>query len=213
MTANTFLDLETDNEIRRDLMRGYLVGITGAAGAGKDTAADYLVRYHGFTKYSLATPIKELLNARFGWTPEMWANRDWKEAAIPACGFNSAHGSFFSPRAWAQWLGTEVGRTLDPDVWTRLMIRKWAELTKANPEARMVVSDVRFDNEALAISKLGGEVLHIYRPDAGAVLDHLSEAGVSSALVDLSITNTQTVQEFELQVGRRLRPKLTTLAD
>lgn len=39
-----------------------IIGITGVAGSGKDTAADYLVSKYGFTKVSFAAILKNMLS-------------------------------------------------------------------------------------------------------------------------------------------------------
>lgn len=52
-----------------------VVGIVGPAGAGKDTAASYLVRTHGFTSIALADPIKRLLQSLFCFSDEaLWGD-------------------------------------------------------------------------------------------------------------------------------------------
>ena len=45
---------------------GFVLGINGAAGAGKDTLADYLVSKHGWTKkLSFARNLKDLCKKAF----------------------------------------------------------------------------------------------------------------------------------------------------
>ena len=44
-----------------------LLGMTGRAGSGKDTAASMLVEELGYETYALASPIKALTNSLFGW--------------------------------------------------------------------------------------------------------------------------------------------------
>lgn len=174
-----------------------LIGITGLAGVGKDTLADHLVTL-GYEKVSMAGPLKRLLNERFGWTDEMWADRVWKELPSPECGFDVRTEADYSPRSWAQWLGTEVGRYIGgPDVWVNMVMRQWAEKTAAAPQPyRMVIPDVRFDNEAMAIRQRGGVILHISRPGAAPVVKHASEAGISRNLIHRSIVNDMTIPEF-----------------
>ena len=42
-----------------------IIGLIGRAGAGKDTAADYLCTAHGFERYAFAQPLKTMLEALF----------------------------------------------------------------------------------------------------------------------------------------------------
>lgn len=183
-----------------------LIGITGKAGAGKDTVAKYLSDMYGYQRYGLADPIKELINERFGFTNEMWNDREWKERADPSLGAKFLHvpeGDFelFSPRSWAQWLGTEVLRELvGPDVWVDLMERKFEELRMVakcdNTPLRMVVPDIRFDNEAARIYELGGYVIRVERPDVQAVATHVSEAGISGRYIQEIIVNDGSIQDL-----------------
>jgi hypothetical protein len=190
-----------------------LIGITGVAGVGKDTLADYLVREHKFVKYALADPIKELLNDRFGWTMEDWADREWKETGHTVWGSRLRASTLeeclpFSPRSWAQWLGAEVGRMLAGEyVWANKMVEAWhalgvvedyydeSHLDAPQPQ-RMVVPDVRFDNEARIIGNLGGVVIRVVRQDAKPVEQHSSELGVDNRYVHCMVENYGAVPDF-----------------
>jgi hypothetical protein len=44
-----------------------IVGICGFIGSGKDTAADYLVNFHGFRRESFANTLKDAVSCVFGW--------------------------------------------------------------------------------------------------------------------------------------------------
>jgi hypothetical protein len=170
-----------------------LIGITGKAGVGKDTLSHYLHIICGYHPYALARPIKDALNQRFGWTSEQWNDRAWKEAASVQCG-TSAAGQF-SPRSWAQWLGTEVGRELHgEECWIRLMQREW-EQVRLSVDG-MVVSDIRFDNKAAAIRDLGGVIICVERRAAQPIVPHKSERGVSASLIDVTIINNGSIAEF-----------------
>lgn len=142
----------------------HLIGITGRAGAGKDTVADSLVTRHGFTKISWADSLKAGM-AAMGF-PEP-ANREDKEKLIP--GFN------FSWREAAQKLGTEWGRHLDPDIWLKTTERRMRRATD-----RFVIADVRFNNEADMVRRKGGVMLFLHgrAADLGENAGHASEAGV-----------------------------------
>lgn len=168
-----------------------IIGFTGKAGAGKDTLAACAARFD-YIRYSLADPIKDLLNARFDWDQTWWDDRDWKE--------NARYGGF-SPRSWAQWLGTEVGRHLaGEDVWVDALLAKAA----ANGHAkRCVIPDVRFNNEAKKIQDMGGIVVYVDRYTA-PVARHVSERGVDDLYIDYEINNNGSVEESDLQLRQIL---------
>lgn len=167
-----------------------LIGICGPARSGKDTTANFIVAAnHGFYRYSFAEPLYRMAYACFGtdFRAEEWQGAA-KETAIPAIGK--------SPRQILQTLGTEWGRELiNQDLWTILARRK---LMINGPG--MVISDVRFENEAKFIRDLGGVVVHIRRDDAIKVNPHASEAGVQIDNGDFVILNNGTLEELQSKV-------------
>ncbi len=169
-----------------------LIGFSGPAGSGKDTAGDELVR-RGFVKLSFAGPLKLML-ASAGF-PEP-ADRALKEVQIP--GFD------FSWRQAAQALGTEWGRALDPDIWTKVLGAQVSRLIHRGGQS-VVFTDVRFENEASMIRSMGGTVVHIVGRKAylGTAGEHVSEKPVLFyPNIDLLIDNTGSIADFLLQVVR-----------
>lgn len=184
-----------------------IIGLCGKAGAGKDTAADYMVARHGFIKYSMAQPIKAMLNAAFfGWTPEQWNDRAWKEAHQDLLGS--------SPRIMAQTLGTEWGReTINPDLWVRVAsehvryLRHAAQREDLPLYKGVVIADIRFVNEATWINSYErGMVLRVDRPASmmGLVSEHKSEAGLPLGLISGLLRNDAHVDDLHAEVDATL---------
>lgn len=156
-----------------------ILGLSGAAGAGKSTAADILVREHGFVRVKFAGPLKAMLRGYLthldcdAATIERLIEGDLKEQ--PTSLLSGA-----SPRYVMQTLGTEWGREfIHPDFW----INAWtAQARRIAATGRSVVADdCRFENEASAIRQAGGFVLRLKRPGAGLTeTQHRSEAGVEA---------------------------------
>jgi hypothetical protein len=163
-----------------------VIATTGPAGAGKDTVADFLVMRYGYVKMSMAGPLKAGM-AAMGFPEPI--NRDDKEKIIP--GFD------FTWREAAQRLGTEWGRGLDPDIWVKAMALRCRRSTD-----RIVISDVRFENEAEMVRSIGGRVLHIRgrSVNLGANGAHASEAGVTVDERDGVIDNSGNFEETKKQV-------------
>lgn len=158
-----------------------VVGFCGPAGAGKTTAACYLVGYHpGWNRCSFADPLRSMLRA-LGLKPEDFTHDKKEHPHQLLCGK--------SPRQALQTLGTEWGRqTIGDDIWIRAATHQI--LNHIENGGRVVMDDVRFDNEAGMIRALGGIVIHLGRADqrSGTThTTHASERGVSSGLIDLWI--------------------------
>jgi len=139
-----------------------IIGICGLIGAGKDTAADYLVNFHGFRRDSFAATLKDAVAAVFGWNRD-WlegrtkASREWREQAD--LWWSQRLGMEITPRWILQNWGTEVCRNgFHKDIWIASLENKLRQ-TKDN----VVISDCRFFNEVDAIRNLGGRIVWIQR--------------------------------------------------
>lgn len=163
-----------------------LIGLTGPAGSGKDTAAHYLVTRHGCRSYALADPIRAGLMAMLGLVEEDF-ERPAKEQTIGWLGT--------SPRHLMQTLGTQWGRRcIADDLWLRLAER---ELRQARAwQVALVIRDVRFDNEARWVRAHGGRVWHIMGRRAEGVRPHESEAGARFAAGDVALDNSGTPEQM-----------------
>jgi hypothetical protein len=191
-----------------------LIGISGAAGAGKDTLARGIAAVDVYGIYHFADPIKLAINAMFGFEMGDWNDREWKEEPIP--GFEMRLSADYcdrfdiprqavgevasrSPRFLAQTLGTEWGRLMiDMDIWLKLAQRRYAMISKQATLSKgrimgmgMIIPDVRFENEAQWIKDEGGLLLHVERPGQEEISEssHASEAGFDPALINEVIYN------------------------
>jgi hypothetical protein len=188
-----------------------LIGLAGKARSGKDTAAEYLRDTHGLATYALAGPLKQMLTSVFG---EHFHTGD-REAICPETGV--------SYRVMMQLLGTEWGRRVNPDIWVNLMLKQWADVQRVWPVQYdtgmqvvlkpggpavvlngMVVSDVRFDNEAEAILDAGGIVVNIVRHQGGPIglEGHASEAGVHPRLISHEVNNGGSLKDLHRHLDR-----------
>lgn len=159
-----------------------LIGLTGPAGAGKNLVASMVP---DAVVIQLADPIYAGLALMLGVEEQMLRARSTKEQPIEWLNGRS-------PRQLLQTLGTDWGRRLvADDLWLTLAARRIDQLEHAGAPA-VVIADVRFDNEAEMIRERGGEVWRVDRPPAAAAAEHVSEAGISPALIDRVIDNHGT---------------------
>jgi len=140
-----------------------IIGFVGFIGSGKDTAADYLVNFHGFRRDSFANTLKDAVSAVFGWDRTLLEGRtkearEWREQ-IDIWWAERLGKPNLTPRWVLQYWGTEVCRTgFHDDIWIASLENKMRK-TKDN----IVISDVRFPNEIKAIHNAGGLVVRIKR--------------------------------------------------
>lgn len=179
-----------------------LLGLTGPAGCGKTTLANYLVQEHQFVEISFAEPIRDmvasLLRIDRSIFDAMITDRTTKESPLPNIGA--------SPRRLMQTIGTEWGRKLiDDDLWVNLARDRieFIEQTLRHEYAGIVISDVRFENEAKFI-RANGLLLHIARPDLVPIDQHESENGVKIHHRDQLILN-QTIELMHHQADGWVR--------
>lgn len=177
-------------------MTTLLLGIAGPARGGKTTVANHLRDEFGFYTYAFAEPMKHMLSQLLALTPEQLEQR--KDELLPWLGF--------SPRHLLQTLGTEWGReTLHPDFWIRIATDRirWLENYETGL-LRVVIGDVRFENEAAFIRRQGGFLIHVRRDDVAPVRAHASEAGVEVQDNDLVLVNNGTLAELHASIDALL---------
>ena len=140
-----------------------IIGICGFISSGKDTAANYLVGWHGFRRDSFAGALKDAVASVFGWDRELLEGltteaRAWREQVDPwwAERLGMPH---LTPRWVLQYWGTEVCRTgFHDDIWIAALENRLRQRT-----GHTVISDVRFPNEVAAIRNAGGRIVWIKR--------------------------------------------------
>ena len=139
-----------------------IIGFVGFIGSGKDTAADYLVNFHGFRRDSFASTLKDAVACIFGWDRTLLEgrtkeSREWREQVDPW--WSHRLNKEITPRWILQHWGTEVCRNgFHNDIWIASLENK---IRKTNDN--VVITDVRFPNEISAIKNAGGKVFRIKR--------------------------------------------------
>jgi hypothetical protein len=140
-----------------------IIGFVGFIGSGKDTAADYLVNFHGFRRDSFANTLKDAVANVFGWDRVLLEGRttearEWREQIDPWWA-DRLDMPDLTPRLMLQLWGTEVCRNgFHDDIWIASLENKMRKTSD-----NIVISDVRFPNEILAIKNAGGQVVRVVR--------------------------------------------------
>lgn len=130
-----------------------------------------------------------------------------------------------TPRFVLRMLGTEVGRIIYGDTWVNLLVDtadrllsgtravssqllRWTydqrvgmqRVSAAGVSLRtptgIVVPDVRHENEARALRKVGGKILRVHRPGVGVSSSHTSETEQVEIRSDHEIYNCGSVEDL-----------------
>jgi hypothetical protein len=174
------------------------IGISGLARSGKDTAAEYLVKNHGFTRVSFADPMREALLAldpsvAFGISSIKLST------LVRLGGWDRAKEDNPEVRELIQRMGTEVGRTI-------FGINFWVDqaFKKAEQYDKVVFSDCRFINEAEAVMSHGGSVWRVNRPGLLAPNNHISEKELNDYNFNAVLGNDSTIENFYDKIEKLL---------
>lgn len=170
----------------------FVIGFDGTKGVGKDTAADILVTKHGFVRRKFAQPIKDVCSILFQ-VPENHFEGPEKETVV------EKHG--MSPRQMMQLVGTDMFRHMvHADFWLD-HFQNWCAHQPDN--TRVVVTDLRFQNEVDAVKRLGGMVVRIVRSNGTgtgrhlAQDSHVTETGIAHLKgVDAQLNNDEDVSSL-----------------
>jgi len=180
-----------------------LIGIAGCKGVGKDTAAQWLIDEQGYTRLAFADKLKEAVCNLFDIDVAIYNTLKGDDRVADTVGhvileLSGTTEYDYSWREFIQRFGTEMGRnTFGQNFW----IQQWSDsytamwVMQTDEAQKVVVTDVRFENEAKEIKLQGGYIIEItrpgYKPDG-----HPSEEPIPSILVDATVRNESNLEDF-----------------
>ena len=159
------------------MIRGSVIGLAGYRRSGKSTIADTLAE-HDWLHDSFAAPIRQSMCLILGIEMrDLEAVKEEPQRVLGGC----------TPREIMQMFGTEWMRGhCGPDVWVLALDARIKPFLRAG--RNIVISDVRFANEAEYIRSIGGEVVWVEREGCGPS-EHRSEQGLPPHLIDHRVEN------------------------
>lgn len=111
-----------------------------------------------------------------------------------------------TPRSALQFIGTDLVRNhiykLLPDIgdnfWVKCIEYKINNLIKQNKCLKIVIPDVRFENEMFLIKNIyKGMILNVVRNNViNQFSEHISENSINSELFDFYITNNTSISDL-----------------
>jgi hypothetical protein len=167
---------------------------------GKNTAADaaalsLLHRNMPFRFDSFAYSLKELCRTVFGFNDEQ-LNGELKGIPDQFWGF--------TPRWALQKVGTEAMRGVLNDIWVKTLVRR----AKMHPKESILITDMRFPNEAAAVKELGGVLVRCNRdlPFDSIMDTHASETALDHFTDwDFVLNNNGTMDQLKDQVESMIK--------
>lgn len=183
-----------------------IIGLHGFARVGKDTVADLIIEESSGVceKVGFADVLKLSAARAFGAlrSPDdvgvdavrRWADRLKTRLTIQIVDDEGNLHHEVSGRQFLQRYGTEAHRDIfGDDFWVDAL-----ELQRPGVDF-LLVTDVRFPNEAAAIHKAGGEVWKVVR-DVETVESHVTERSLPGGCIDREIENYGTIDDLREKV-------------
>ena len=170
-----------------------IIGLSGYAQSGKNTVADILVDHHGFIQLAFADAIRDFVYeinplvscSPTGYLQDLVNLKGWDEAKQEP-----------QVRKLLQSTGVAGRNMIDEYLWVALTLSQ----IKDPQEGKYVITDVRFPNEAAAITSQGGQIWRIERPGVDAVNDHISETALDAWVFDETILNDGTIEDLKNKI-------------
>lgn len=188
-----------------------LIGISGYARAGKDSLASFLIEDHGYKRYAFADALRGVvyaLNPVVGVAPDIYGGNPLRvQDIVDLKGWDAAKVEHEEIRRLLQAMGTEAGRKiLGENIWVDTVFRQIAEQGDEN----VVITDVRFPNEALEVKAQGGFIVRVNRPGVAPVNAHPSEVALDEWGFDYTVPNDGTLDQLR-SMAKYLNEDLTLM--
>lgn len=176
-----------------------LIGLYSPAPRSGKTFAATILAHKGYQPISFAEPIKRMAVEFFmslGYSKEKSLSLAWVDKSVVLPEIN------LSVRHVLQTIGTQWGREwISENVWNNCF------LAKVNQFSKVVVDDVRFENEVNLIKSIGGKIWLIDRPSVYQEISaHVSDNALANwNNFDHHIINNGTLEEFRLKIDQLIR--------
>lgn len=178
-----------------------LIGLTGRKRSGKDTFAARLIERHGYERVSFADPLKA---AALALDPLIDGFSTFRVTTADGYGtfdpLNRRLSEVVAEEGWEaakerpevrrtlQRLGVAIRDHVDRNAWLNAAADTIAghRIFDGTP---VVVTDVRFPNEAEWIRSAGGSLVRIVRPGLDTSDEHVSETALDTWPTDYTVDN------------------------
>jgi hypothetical protein len=173
-----------------------IIGISGYAGSGKDTIAEYLCAKHGYKRIAFADAIRDFVYAI---NPIVKPGLKLQDC-VDEMGWDKAKTRVAEVRRLLQEVGVSARLQFGDDFWVKIALRDVAYTSN------VVITDVRFPNEAQTIKDRDySQLWRIERPGVGPVNTHISETALDSwDSWDCKFINDGSLESLAIAVKTRM---------
>lgn len=167
------------------------IALIGRARSGKDSVASRLISQHQYTRVAFADPLKEMALRIDPFVIDALGHVRLS-AIVHLYGWERAKDEYPEVRRLLQRMGQTV-RDYDQDFWLRIALDKAANAAKWN--LPVVVTDVRYPNEAEALTRAGFATVRVFRPGLPQPAEpHESETALDDYRARVTMPNDSTLE-------------------
>lgn len=172
------------------------IGICGKKHHGKTCLAKYLIDNFGYVKLSFADPLKEICKILFRFNDQQ-LNGKLKEDKDDRWNV--------TPRSCMQFVGTELMRKqmnnllpeIEENIWIKNMELRINELLQNNPDVKIVIDDIRFQNEIELIKCFNSNKIILIKRNIESSDNHESEKNIDDLInIDHVLNNDGSINDL-----------------
>ncbi|MGW6920859.1 deoxynucleotide monophosphate kinase family protein [Streptomyces sp. NPDC054950] len=178
--------------------------LMGKARSGKDTVGKHLVDNYQFTRLAFADPLKRMALDINPWIPTGPGLVVRLEPLIADVGWEYAKEHYPEVRRFLQAQGQTV-RENDEDYWVRILMRRVRAAQAWN--LPMVVTDMRYENEARVLRDAGFLLVRIERRGLTSSDRHVSENALNGFPADCILRNNGSIADLHALTDLLVRPR------
>jgi hypothetical protein len=184
-----------------------LLGLCGFAGVGKDEVRRILEQEYGFRGVAFADRLRAVVEKTNPYLPDA---HDYYTTVVTKLGYDVAKRTYPSIRAFLVKLANAAREELGDSTWVEPVLPLHNEPRPSTihyterdrtTDKRVVVSDVRYANEARRVETRGGVVLRIVRPGHEAAND-VEKQSLAEVKTPFILVNDGTLEELKDKVKR-----------
>lgn len=187
-----------------------LIGLMGKARAGKDTFANIL-KTLGFERLSFADALYQEASELSGLSVDFLREKkdklavpEWDAVKVAVAKKMQSLGDYDKVPDTIRFFLQDLGflrRQSNSEYWVDIIVA----IIDAHPKQNYVITDVRFENEYLAVLKKSGILVRILRQNLvsiGEASQHISETALDGFIADYTLHNDGEPEDMLVQLMR-----------